>query len=98
IGALRGRPQNRLIFWIFSWIVRKTCDQAVRFPSMSEGMRRTVACRNCEALHMLPASHALSIKLADGLPARLVDVEDRIHVDATENGLVVQVRALRPLP
>jgi hypothetical protein len=47
---------------------------------------------------MLPASHALSIKLADGLPARLVDVEDRIHVDATENGLVVQVRALRPLP
>jgi hypothetical protein len=47
---------------------------------------------------MLPALHALFRRLAAGLPVRPVTVEDVIHVDATENGLVVQVRALRPLP
>jgi hypothetical protein len=32
-----------------------------------------------------------------GLPAGPHQVEDAIHVDATENRLVVQVRAFRPL-
>jgi hypothetical protein len=45
---------------------------------------------------MLPALHALTMRLA-GLLAGPHQVEDAIHVDATENGLVVQVRAFRPL-
>jgi hypothetical protein len=40
------------------------------------------------------ALHALSVDA----PAGLLDGEGGIHVDATENLLVVQIRAVGPLP
>jgi hypothetical protein len=70
---------------------------AMKTAIVVEIARLSVPSRNCEAHHMLPALHALSKRLA-GLLAGPVNVEDGIHVDATENGLVVQIRALRPLP